>query len=170
MPSAEIGRKSTFRISLHGFAVALGAAALLATVGAAPHAASAATMPAHAATAPHQYVGYGYYGFPSPYTPFQSQAVNYPGAAAWIGYSAPYSSGYPYGGYAYPYIAYGNPGHGVCVWQRGGRAVRWQRGQPVHHVGGRGDGNAACLMAAGPTAGPPIDTATYWDNTGYYVP
>jgi hypothetical protein len=161
-----------FRINSRGFAAALGAVALLATAGAAPRAAAAATMPTHEAAAPHQYVGYGYYGFPSPYTPFQSQAVNYPGsgAAAWIGYSAPYSSsGYPYGGYAYPYVAYGNPSTAYAYGSAVGGPYSGGPGNP-YTAWGAGYGNAAGPTAAGPTAVPPIDSGTYWDSTGYYVP
>ncbi|HLH24786.1 MAG TPA: hypothetical protein VK066_19870 [Chloroflexota bacterium] len=98
--------------SIRIFAAAVAGAALLAVMSAAPAPAAAATVPAATSAAPHQYVGYGYYGYPSPYGGLSAPAVNYPGsgASAWFGYSYPYSSsGYPYGGYAYPYVAYSNP-------------------------------------------------------------
>ena len=151
-------------------AATLSAVALLTAAGTAP-AASAATTPGAAGAALHQYVGYGYYGFPSPFTPLQFPAVNYPGSgvSAWFGYSAPFSSsGFPYGGYAYPYIAYANP---FAVYGYGSAAGGPYAGSPgyPYTVWGSSYGNAAGPTAAGPTATTPSDPTTYWDSTGYYV-
>jgi hypothetical protein len=173
-------RRRAFMIAIGArkFAAAVGTVALLAVAGAAPAtivaatlptaapaSTAAATIPTAAPTVPHQYVGYGYYGFPSPSTSLPWQAVNYPGsgASAWLGFSAPYSSaGYPYGGYAQPYVAYAYP-YAVSAYGAGGSPYS---GSPSYPYTGWG---ASYGNAYGPTAAAPSGSGSYWDNTGYYV-
>ncbi|HZS02008.1 MAG TPA: hypothetical protein VFE37_25045 [Chloroflexota bacterium] len=147
-------------------AAAIGVAALLGAASAAPGAAAAATIPGAAAPAPHQYVGYGYYGFPPPYPVLPWTAVNYPGsgAAAWLGYSFPYSTaGYPYGGYALPYVAYAYP---YAAYAYGGAAGSPYVGSPAYPYTAW---DGAYGTASGPTTASPSGPTVYWDATGYYV-
>ena len=152
------------------FEAVAGMAALLAVSGAAPApAVAASTGPAAAGV--HQYVSYGYYGFPSPYYGPPWPAVNYPGsgASAWLGYSAPYSTaGFPYGGYAYPYLAYANPYAAYATFAAGAGGGSPYTGSPGYPYTAWGGSYGS---ASGPTVTPPqpSEPRIYWDSTGYYV-
>jgi hypothetical protein len=152
------------------FAAVVGVVALLVAAGVAPAPTDASTTAPTTLAAPHQYVGYGYYGFPSPTWGARGPAVNYPGsgAAAWLGFSAPYSSsGFPYGGFAFPYLAYANPYAAYTQFAPGATRADAYPGSPGVPAtdGGPGSESVSGQAAAAAPSGPRI----IWDTTGYYV-